>query len=142
MGEYNRILRKIRTLAIITVFFNVILFLIFGVMAFENTAYIVPSYQTVISIYIMALIATASSELTDNHLFTKTVVGYLKKISYACFVKGIGGSVLGTLITSITKGKVSIVLHLTALGVGILLYVGSFIYEYGCELEEEYHLTV
>lgn len=142
MDEYNGILRKIRTLASITAVINAICIPIFAALAIENATYIVYSYQAAISLYIMIQIATASSEMVSNHLFSITVVGYLKKISYACFVNGIGSSVLDTLITSTTKGKVSIVLHLTAIGVGFLLYVGSYTYEYGCELEEEYHHTV
>ncbi len=141
-SSYVKLLKKIKLFAILALVLDIILFLVFGVFALVNSRLIIGLFQLLVSMYIMFQIKLAADKLLYSPLFSPVLVHYITKISYACFISGIGSTIIDTIIYSAQEGGLYLCFHLTTIGIGFLLYVGAYIFEYGCEMEDEYSLTV
>lgn len=142
MEELYKSISKIRTLCILAAVANGIgLFcvLFYGI---GNVISFATVFQMAIMFYIFIGIYQACGRLVEEPLFSPVITIYMKKVCYACVVSGVGSSIISTIIDSVKIGGLSITLNLTMIGVGLLLYIGAEIYEYGCAMKQENDLII
>jgi hypothetical protein len=142
MREIQDLVKKIKLCCVLTIILVTIVLLINIVYGLDNPAYFIGGYHALVVLYIFVQIKKACNLLMRVPLFPPELTCYITKISYACFACGVGTTFLDTLITSISLNRFHLGLHLTMVGIGFLLYTGAYIYDYGCQMEEEYELTI
>ena len=138
----QKLVTNIYHLVVVATIFNVIWLLVSIYMLTVSAYALITIVQVVITLYILVQIETACKTLRKGNVFSKGVTECIQKVAHACIVNGIATSMLQTLITSYYDNAISIHFSVTMIGVGILLYVGARIYQYGCEQKEEIDLTV
>lgn len=104
---------------------------VFVSLAFQNLVWVYLFSQ------IINLCNVLNHTINDNRrvsaLFSEEIRVYIRHIAYACFVKGIGGSIMESIQQSQTSQSLSISIQFVALGAGVLTLVVGSIFFYGFE---------
>ncbi len=142
MEQNIRIVDRIQLFCIIAIIFNCILFVAFIFLSEGNWLVLVTEFQILVMFYILHQIKNACFMLKTLPIFSKKLSIYFRKVAYACFVSGIGSTIIGSIVLSIMKNKVWIQLNLTTVGIGLLVFAGSYIYEKGCDQKSHIDVTI
>ncbi|MDO5521407.1 MAG: DUF2975 domain-containing protein [bacterium] len=142
MEDQEKIIKKIQTCLTWAALFNVIGIFVAMIMAADNRVAISYVFEGVVLFYILMQIHYCCQKLMTTPIFSRAITGYMRKVSYACFVSSIGSSIIQTIVGIMEQEKFTLTLDLTMIGIGLLIYVGAYIYEYGCQMKHEIDLTI
>ncbi|MDO5292015.1 MAG: DUF2975 domain-containing protein [bacterium] len=142
MENQRKTIKRIKTFAAWAATFNMIGLLAAVVVVVQNKAALAAVFEALVMFYLLLQIIACCDALMEAPLFSPVITGYFRKVSYACFISGIGSTCIQTIVNSIEHKKFMLTLDLTMIGVGLLIYVGAYIYEFGCEMKQEAEFTI
>lgn len=142
MNEMKRTIRSIHGLCCVSIVFVCIIFMVAFVSVVEHKTSPSSLLNVCGRMYIIIQIDRACRILQKGPLFPISIKKSIKKVAVCYMVMGGGSFIIDTIYESVRLGKLHICLNLTVIGIGFLLLVGSYIYGYGCEMQDENDLTV